>query len=67
MKIVYYYLLYLRAKDDPEAIELHLKPFKTKVEAEEYQQEQDEKYGERVYHSKIKRVDLAKSERGIWL
>ena len=67
MKIVYYYVLYLRGKKDPEMIELHLKPFKKKDEAETYRRQCDNAFGERVYHSKIKKVDLSKSKDEIWL
>lgn len=67
MKIVYYYIAYIRNKQYPEDIELHLLPFNTKQAAEDYQKEFDKKAGDRLYHSKIKRVDLAKFERGLWL
>lgn len=67
MKIVYYYIAYIRNKQYPEDIEIHGLPFDTKKEAEEYQVEFDKKAGDRLYYSKIKRVDLSKFERGIWL
>ena len=67
MKIVYYYVLYLRGEYDRESIEIHLRPFKTKEAAEAYKEKYDKHFADRVYHSKIKRVDLAKSEKGLWL
>jgi len=67
MKIVYYYIAYVRNKQYPEDIELHLLPFATKKEAENYKVKWDEKVGDRLYHSKIKRVDLSKFENEIWL
>ena len=51
-KVVYYYVLYLRAKNNPEDIEIHLKPFNTKGEAEAYQLKTDKHFGKRVYFSK---------------
>lgn len=64
MKIIYYYVLYLKRNND---IEIHLKPFTTKSAAEEYQKRSDEYFGERVYFSKIKKVDVSKSDKEIWL
>ena len=67
MKIVYYYVLYLKGKQYPDMIEIHLRPFTTKDKAEAYREKTDKAYGDRVYFSKIKKVDLAKSDKGIWL
>lgn len=67
MKIVYYYVLYLRGLKDPNKIEIHCEPFNTKKEAEDYQAKADKHFGERYYSSTIKRVDLSKFEKGIWL
>ena len=67
MKIVYYYILYLKAKNNPEEIEIHLKPFNTKTAAEVYGIKAQKEFGDRVFFSKIKKVDLAKYQEGIWL
>ncbi len=67
MKIVYYYIAYVRNKQYPEDIEIHLLPFDTKDAAEAYKVDWDKKVGDRLYHSKVKRVDLAKFPGGLWL
>ena len=67
MKVIYYYVLYLRSKNNSDEIEIHLKPFNTKVAAEEYKEKTDKEFGSRVYYSKIKKMDIAKYDGGIWL
>lgn len=67
MKVVYYYVLYLRAKDNQDFVEIHLKPFSTKEEAENFRKEWDARFGERVVFSKVRRTDLSNSKNGIWL
>lgn len=67
MKIVYYYIVYLKALKNPDKIEIHCKPFNTKAAAEEYGLKVAKEYGNRIYYTKIKKVDLSKSEKGIWL
>lgn len=67
MDVVYYYVLYLKSKENEYFVEIHLKPFETKQEAEEYRKKADEYFGDRVVHSKIRRTDLSKSENGLWL
>ena len=67
MKIVYYYIAYVKNKQYPSDIEIHALPFDTKDAAEKYKEKWDAHVGDRLYHSKIKRVDLSKFEGGIWL
>lgn len=64
MKIIYYYVLYLKKEND---IEIHAKPFTTKSAAEDYQKKSDAHFGDRVYFSKIKKVDVSKYDKEIWL
>ena len=65
MKIVYYYIAYVKNSFKPSKVEIHCCPFDTEKAAKEYQQEFDKKLGERFVFSKIKKVDLSKNER--WL
>lgn len=67
MNIVYYYILYLKQIKNPDTIEIHLCPFNTKAKAEAYRQRVDQEFGDRVVHSKVKKVDLSKYEGGFWL
>lgn len=71
MNIVYYYVLYLKRASgkDPkkEKIEIHLDPFPTQAQAEAYKKKADAHYGAKVWHSSIKKVDLSKHEKGIWI
>ena len=67
MQIIYYVVIYLKALKHPEMVEIHLKPKKTKDAAKEYEEQAIKEYGDRIVHTKIKRVDLAKFEGGIWL
>lgn len=68
MTVVYYYVLYLKVKHaDSEKIEIHLMPFKRQSSAEEYKKKADARYGDMVYHSLIKKVDVSKHEKGIWI
>lgn len=67
MDIKYYYIAYIKNKQYPEDIEVHALPFDTKDAAQAYKEKFDKECGERLYHSKIKRVDLAKFPGGIWL
>lgn len=71
MNVVYYAVFYFRrtSKSDPkkERIEIFLTPFPTQSKAEEYKKKLDAHYGKRVYFSAVKKVDLAKHEKGIWI
>ena len=71
MNIVYYYILYLKRESKKEKgkekIEIHMDPFDTKAKAEAYKEKCDAHYGKKVHWSGIKRVDLAKYEKGIWI
>ena len=67
MDIVYFYLVYLRNKKDPEKIEVHGIPFSTREEAERYKSKADKHFGKRLYFSKIRRTDLSKSKDGLWI
>lgn len=67
MKILYYYIIYLRQIKDPETVEIHLCPFNTKAKAEAYKLKADKEFADRLVFSKIKKVDLAKYEGGFWL
>ena len=65
MKIVYYYVVYLKEKQHPEKVEIHLRPFDTEKKAKEYKEKYDKEFGDRFVFSKIKKVDISKNER--WL
>lgn len=71
MQIVYYYVLYLKRDSEKEPgkqkIEIHLNPFATQRQAEAYKEKADKKFGDKVHWSGIKKVDLSKHEKGIWL
>lgn len=63
-KVVYYYVMYIKSQEDEKDIEIHLKPFKTKEEAQEFQKESSECFGDRIVHQKIRRTDLNKLKDG---
>lgn len=67
MKIVYYYVLYLRRNKKPEEIEIHMRPFSTEAKAKECAAHFDKEFGKRVYYSGIKKVNLSKYEKEIWV
>lgn len=69
MKIVYFYILYLKNEEDVsiDVPEIHGRPFPTEQKAKEFKEKCDKHFGDRVQFSKIKKVDLSKHEKGIWL
>lgn len=69
MKIVYFAIIYLKGKQNPEAIEVHARPFTTRDRADKYLEKlrSESNLKDRITFSKVRKVDLAKYAAGIWI
>ena len=67
MKIVYYSVVYYKSEKDPTKIEIALKPYFIKTEAEKACVKMKEQFGEKIVYTKVKKVNLSNSKDGYWL